>query len=195
MKKKQIVKFLLLIVTIIAHSGCASVDDYIETSLSKEPSVIFDCNISEINSDTLVIMAIGNVSVPAPGMRSKEIEFYLKNTNKQLSIETVNGAITSDFMKFSFIRIRKSDNLLKEYPELSGIYVFAMYLKGLTVEREKLGSVKTLGDGEWKNISTLNAEIVEQRKIFFVIKKVGFEDSKYNKELIANTYRIKDMNE
>lgn len=193
MKKKQMMKFLLLIIFIIAHSSCASLDDYLETSLSKEPSVIFDCNISEIKSDTLVIMVIKSASIPSKGMQSKAIEFYLKNTNKNLSVENVNSEIASDFMKFSFIYIKKSDKFLKDFPELSGMNVFAVYLKGLTVDKKNLSSLKTLGNGEWRNISALNAEIVKQKKIFFVIKDMSFEDSKYYKKIIANTYRINDM--
>lgn len=193
MKKKQMMKFLLLIIFIIAHSSCASFDDYLETSLSKEPAVIFDCNISEIKSDTLVIMVIKSASIPSERMKSKAIEFYLKNTNKNLSLENVNSTIASDFIKFSFIYINKSDKFLKDFPELSGMNIFAVYLKGLTVDKKNLSSLKTLGNGEWRNISSLNAEIVKQKKIFFVIKNMSFEDSKYYKKIIANTYRINDM--
>lgn len=189
MVNKKNIKFLFFIVLIISLLGCATVDDYLETSLNKEPAVIFDCNVLKANSNMLILMGINSASIPSKMMKSKSIEFYLKNSNKNLTIVNINGGAASNFMRFSIVHRENAKKLINNYPQLSDMTVFGIFLKGLSVAQEKISRLKTLENGSWENISSRNTDLVKRKKIFFVTKRLDSEDSVFYEKLVANTFQ------
>jgi hypothetical protein len=186
MRNKRIFKYLLVAIFI----SCTTLDDFIKISVGKEPAVIFDCDVYKAENDTVVLIGIKNVSIPSEGMRSKSIQFYLKNTNNELSVVNVNSNITSGLMQYSYVPREKAKVLIKEYSQLSDMMLFAVLLKGMTVDQQKLSERKTLGSGDLRNISELNTEIVKRKKIIFVIANPDLDKSVFIKSLGLNTFRL-----
>ena len=183
MKNKRIFKYLLVTIFI----SCTTIDDYLLTSIGNNPAIIFDCNISKSESDTAVLIGINSVSVPAGMMRSEAIQLFLKNTNNELSIVNVNDNAESDLMQFSYVPNNKSNKLFNEYPQLSDLMVFAILLKGMALDQNELSRAKTLGSGKWINIRERNTEMVESRKIIFVI----LDKSEFTDRLESNIFRLR----
>ena len=189
MKDIKNIKFLFSIVLIAVLLGCAAFDDYIETSLNKNPAVIFDCKVIKANSNMLILMGINDASIPTKMMRSTSIELYLKNRNKELKIVNINSGVASNFMRFSIVHKENAKNLIDNYPQLSVMTVFVILLKELSVTQEELSSLKTLENGSWKHISPQNADLVKLKRILFITKRLDSEDSVFYENLFANTFR------
>jgi hypothetical protein len=189
MENKKNIKFLFIIILVIGLLGCASFDDYLETSSNENPAVIFDCNVLKANSNMLILMGINDANIPSKMMRSESIEFYLKNSNENLTIVDINSGTASDFMRFSIIHRKNAKKLLINYPQLSDMTVLGIFLKGLSVVQEKLSSLQTLENGSWRYISSLNTDLVKRKKILFVTKRLDSEDSVFYEKLVANTFQ------
>ncbi len=46
-------------------SGCAGVDDWLETAIRSEPVAIFECDVQKAGSDALILLGIKDSSLIA----------------------------------------------------------------------------------------------------------------------------------
>jgi hypothetical protein len=114
----------------------------------------------------------------------------LKNSNKNLTSVNINVIEAEpNFMLFSIIHGENAKKLISNYPQLSGMTVFGIFLKGLSVTQEELSRFKTLENGRWINIESRNTDIIKRGKIFFVTKRLDSEDSVLYEKLVTNSFK------
>jgi hypothetical protein len=186
---KQIVTHLLLVSLIILPLGCATLERWLlETPQSKEPSVTFKSDILKSNEDTLLILALKDASVMTKGPRSQDLELYLKNTNRKLTISNVTNQGSSTLLRFTRIKGQSSIILRNDCKQLEGFKIFAIYLRNLTINKEKLKTYKVLKDGDYKNMHYRNKQLINQRKVFFVMKNFSENKLKIYRKMFADMF-------
>jgi hypothetical protein len=188
MHYRRIVQYSLLVLFIV--SGCAGMDDFLEVTLEQEPLVLFHCDAYQANSDTLVLIGIKTPDI-YNGIQSTTLRFYLKNDNDALSIIHGSSKDVSTFLPFARIDTRTAVNFDRDFPELKELRVFGLYLQGMKVDEKKLELYKTLQDGSYRNISMRNAQMVNDREVFFISREVDKKQSRFYKKLVANTFSLK----
>jgi hypothetical protein len=94
--------------------GCATLERWLlETPQSKDPSVTFKSDILKSNEDTLLILALKDASVMIKGPRSQDLELYLKNTNRKLTISNVTNRGSSTLLRFT--RINGQNSIITKF--------------------------------------------------------------------------------
>ena len=185
----QIVTYLLLVSLIILPLGCATLERWLlETPQSNEPSVTFKNDILKSNEDTLLILALKDASVMTKGPRSQDLELYLKNTNRKLTISNVTNQSSSTLLRFTRINGQNSIILRNDCKQLEGFKIFAIYLRNLTIDKEKLKNYKVLKDGDYKNMHYRNKQIINQRKVFFIMKNFSEKKLKIYRKMFADIF-------
>jgi hypothetical protein len=173
-KFKTIAALVSTVVLLAIFSGCAGVDDYLETHLRSEPVAIFECDVQKAGSDALILLGIKDSSLIAGYRKWKTIGFFLKNTNSDRS--TVHLSIENESKFFQFVKV---DN--KSYDgfdrDLAGMEIFAVYLKEQTVKQESFLRFKTLGDGDLRNMLSRQGEYIKKRRIRFIVINLPMENS------------------
>lgn len=189
MANKRIVIYFSLVGFVVTLLSCAPVDHWLEPpssspskSKQQESSVIFNCNFFRDNYDTLIILALKDASVPAggPGLR-QDLGLYLKNTNRGLNMANVTKDHSwSDFVRFERINRESLSISRKDLPQLEGSQIYAVYLRKLSVSKERLESYQIMGDGDYKDFHRLHSQVsqsINQRKIYFITKRLSKEQS------------------
>ncbi len=195
---------LSLVGSAITLFSCAGVDNWLEErplityseKKEQESWVIFHGNLFRGNIDTLVILALKDASVPSggPGLR-KELVLYFKNTNRWVPILNQTTQSMSNFLRFESID-RKSLTIFQEdLPQLKGFQIYAIYLKELTVNEKELESYQIIGDADFKDIHQLNVQLMRQREVFIVTKKLNQEQSKICRKMVVDTFEPFDPEE
>ena len=185
----QIVTYLLLVSLIILPLGCATLERWLlETPQSNEPSVTFKNDILKSNEDTLLILALKDASVMTKGPRSQDLELYLKNTNRKLTISNVTNHSSSTLLRFTRINGQNSIILRDDCKQLEGFKIFAIYLRNLTIDKEKLKNYKVLKDGDYKNMHYRNEQLINQRKVFFIMKNFSENKLKIYRKMFADMF-------
>ena len=186
---KQIVTYLLLVSLIILPLGCATLERWLlETPQSNEPSVTFKNDILKSNEDTLLILALKDASVMTKGPRSQDLELYLKNTNRKLTISNTINQSSSTLLRFTRINGQNSIILRNDCKQLEGFKIFAIYLRNLTIDKEKLKNYKVLEDGDYKNMHYRNKQIINQRKVFFIMKNFSEKKLEIYRKMFADIF-------
>ncbi len=147
-------------------SGCAGLDNYLETYLRSEPLAIFECEVLKAENDAVIILGIKDSSLIAGYRKWKTIGFFLKNTNTDGS--TGHLSIENKSRLFQFFKVDKKsyDNFTKK---LNGMELFAVNLKDQTVRQESLWQFKILGDGELRNMLPRQVDSIKNRQIQLVV--------------------------
>ena len=185
----QIVTYLLLVSLIILPLGCATLERWLlETPQSNEPSVTFKNDILKSNEDTLLILALKDASVMTKGPRSQDLELYLKNTNRKLTISNMINQSSSTLLRFTRINGQNSIILRNDCKQLEGFKIFAIYLLNLTIDKEKLKNYKVLEDGDYKNMHYRNKQIINQRKVFFIMKNFSEKKLKIYRKMFVDIF-------
>jgi len=185
---RQMKTYFLLVAFTLNFVGCAALDRYLEGSPSNKPTVIFDSNIHRADGDTLVILALKDVSVMIKGPRSIQLEFYLENTNKKLQIFNITDQYMSKFLPFKKMNGANLNSFLKVFTQLKSKHIFAIYLKGCTVDKEQFVNYKILRDGVYENMHPRNRKLISERKILFVLESLNKHESAIYRGLIGNTF-------
>jgi hypothetical protein len=186
---KQIITHLLLVSLIILPLGCATLERWLlETPQSKDPSVTFKSDILKSNEDTLLILALKDASVMIKGPRSQDLELYLKNTNRKLTISNVTNRGSSTLLRFTRINGQNSIILRDDCKQLEDFKIFAIYLRNLTIDKEKLKNYKVLKDGDYKNMHYRNKQIINQRKVFFIMKNFSEKKLKIYRKIFVDIF-------
>lgn len=184
---RQIVTHLLLVSLIILPLGCATLERWLlETPQSKEPSVTFKSDILRSNEDTLLILALKDASVMTKGPRSQDLEIYLKNTNRKLTISNVTNKGSSTLLRFTKINGKNSIILRNDCKQFEDFKIFALYLRNLTIDKEKLENYKVLKDGDYKNMHPRNKQLINQRRVFFIMKNFSEEKLKIYRKMLVD---------
>lgn len=193
----RMVTHLSLVGLVVTLLSCAGMDNWLEerppspSSEKKEQEswVIFHGNILERNIDTLVILALKDASVPSggPGLR-QDLVFYFKNTNRWVPILSQTNQSMSNFLRFESIDRKSLTIFRKDLSQLEGLQIYAIYLRGLTVNEEELESYKIIGDADFKDIHHLNVQMMSQRQIFFILRKLNKEQSKICRRMVVDTF-------
>jgi hypothetical protein len=185
---KQIITHLLLVSLIILPLGCATLERWLlETPQSKDPSVTFKSDILKSNEDTLLILALKDASVMIKGPRSQDLELYLKNTNRKLTISNVTNRGSSTLLRFTRINGQNSIILRDDCKQLEDFKI-AIYLRNLTIDKEKLKNYKVLKDGDYKNMHYRNKQIINQRKVFFIMKNFSEKKLKIYRKIFVDIF-------
>jgi hypothetical protein len=193
MKMVRLLNSIMFILVIACFSGCAYFDDYLEASSSKElsskePSVVFKADLYKTRDDMIVLMGIGDASIPFALMRSKEIEFYLRNTNKDISVVDGGSQKKSELLRFSYVGRHKLGKIKEDFPRLAGQYVYAVYLRALKADLGRIGLYRTMGDGDLRNISDTALGLIRARKVVLVAKSLDKERSGFYEELVGKVF-------
>ena len=192
MPYRRIVQLSLLVLFIL--TGCAGMDDFLETALDeKESLVLFHCDAYQTNNDTLVLLGIKNPDI-YKGLQSIALRFYLKNDNDAISINHDSSKNVNNFLPFVRINSKTTANFDKDFPELNGLKVFGLYLKGMKVDEKALEHYNAMKDGRYRNITTPNADMINNRRILFIAHKVNENQSRFYKKLVDNTFSLKRSN-
>ncbi|MDH3573379.1 MAG: hypothetical protein OET81_02860 [Desulfobacteraceae bacterium] len=172
-KFKKIAALFSTVVLVVIFSGCAGVDDYLETYLRSKPLAIFECDVQKAGRDAVILLGIKDSSLIAGYRKWKTMGFFLKNTNKDRS--TVNQSIENESRLFQFVQV---DNKIYDHfaKELGGMELFAVYLKKQTVKQESFLRFKTLGDGELRNMIPRQVEHIKKRRIHLVVINLPMEN-------------------
>jgi hypothetical protein len=165
-KFKTIAALVSTVVLLAIFSGCAGVDDYLETHLRSEPVAIFECDVQKAGSDALILLGIKDSSLIAGYHKWKTIGFFLKNTNIDPSAVHLSREDPSNF--FHFVQVDS------KYSEME---IFAVRLKELTVKQKSFLRFKTLGDGDLRNMLPRQVEHIKKRRIQFIAINLPMENS------------------
>ena len=180
---------MLLVSLIILPFGCAALERWlVETPRSKYPSVTFKSDILRSNEDTLLILALRNASVMIKGPKSQDLELYLKNTNRRLNISNVTNKSSSTLLRFTKINGENLIVLRNDCKQLEGHKIFALYLRNLTVDKEKLKNYKVLRDGDYKNMHPRNKKLINETKVFFIKKNFGEKKLKIYRNMVVDIF-------
>lgn len=172
-KFKTIAALVSTVVLLVIFSGCAGVDDYLETYLRSEPVAIFECDVQKAERDAVILLGIKDSSLVAGYRKWKTIGFFLKNTNIDRS--TVHLSIENEYRLFQFVKV---DNKIYDHfaKELGGMELFAVNLKDQTVKQESLWRYKLLGDGELRNMIPRQIDNIENREIHLIVINLAKEN-------------------
>jgi hypothetical protein len=113
---------------------------------------------------TLSSCAAFDTNVMTKGPSQRELKFYLKNINKSLAVSNMTNQKRSNFLNYTKIKGERFNELQRDFPQIKGMQVFGIYLKGLTIDREKL-------DAKYQDIHYLNEQIINKRTTIFVVHK------------------------
>ena len=183
----RIIQYSLLVFFMV--SGCAGLDDFLEVPLG-EPLVLFHCDAYQSNNDTIVLIGTENPYI-YEGLQSITLRFYLTNDNDDFSIIHGSSKKVSSFLPFTRIDAESAVHFEREFPELKGLIVFGLYLQDMKVDEKRLAHYKTLEDGKPRYISKRNAEMINNREILFITRKVDEKQTPLYKKLVANTFLLK----
>ena len=176
----------------IAVSGCASMDDYLEVNVDRSrPSVIFESDILKSGLDTLVLLGLENAGV-YKGLQQRSLGLYLKNTNSKIVIKNKTGDALSTTLPFTELRTDNLRLIRDRFSQLRGMTVYALYLNGLTVEKNMLNDYAVLGDGEFISVSYRNRLLIQDRKISIVIEEVNQGESAFYESLAGSSFQSGD---
>lgn len=164
-------------------------DDYLEIPL-EEPLVLFKCAAYQSNRDTLVLIGTKDPGI-YDKLRSTTLRFYLMNDSNAVSIIHNSGKKVSSYLPFARIDTETAANFDRDFPELKGLKVFGLYLQKMKIDAKELENYKTLKDGTYRNISTRNAQMINDREILFISREVDTMQSAFYKKLAANTFSLK----
>ncbi len=176
-KFKTIAALVSTVVLLAIFSGCAGVDDYLETHLRSEPVAIFECDVQKAGSDALILLGIKDSSLIAGYHKWKTIGFFLKNTNIDPSAVHLSREDPSNFFHFVQVDSKYSDGFVRGFPQLTGMEIFAVRLKELTVKQKSFLRFKTLGDGDLRNMLPRQVEHIKKRRIQFIAINLPMENS------------------
>lgn len=176
-KFKTIAALVSTVVLLAIFSGCAGVDDYLETHLRSEPAAIFECDVQKAGNDALIILGIKDSSLIAGYRKWKTIGFFLKNTNIDPSAVHLSREDPSNFFHFVQVDSKYSDRFVRGFPQLTGMEIFAVHLKEMTVKQESFLRFKTLGDSDLRNMVSRQGEYIKKRRTRFIVINLPMEDS------------------
>jgi hypothetical protein len=191
MKNNRTVTYLLLISFAATLSSCAAFDRWllgISEEPAEEPAIIFKSNICKDKTDTLVILALLRINVMTKGPSQRELKFYLENMNKSIAVSNMTNQQRSKFLHFTKIKGERLNKLQEDFPQIQGMQVFGIYLKELTIDKEKLKNYKILQDAKYQDIHFLNERIINKRKTIFVVHKPSKNQITNHLHMVKNTY-------
>ncbi len=188
MINNRIVTSFLLISFAVTLSSCAAFDRWLLGYTREEPAIIFKSNICKDKTDTLVILALRYTNVMTKGPSQRELKFYLKNINKSLAVSNMTNQKRSNFLHFTKIKGERLNKLQEDFPQIQGMQVFGIYLKGLTIDREKLKNYEILQDAKYQDIHYLNEQIINKRTTIFVVHKPSKNQITNHLHIVENTY-------
>jgi hypothetical protein len=122
------------------------------------------------------------------GPSQRELKFYLKNINKSLAVSNMTNQKRSNFLNYTKIKGERFNELQRDFPQIKGMQVFGIYLKGLTIDREKLKNYKILQDAKYQDIHYLNEQIINKRTTIFVVHKPSKNQITNHLHIVENTY-------
>jgi hypothetical protein len=102
---------------------------------------------------------------------------FLKNTNIDPSAVHLSREDPSNFFHFVQVDSKYSDRFVRGFPQLTGMEIFAVHLKEMTVKQESFLRFKTLGDSDLRNMVSRQGEYIKKRRIRFIVINLPMEDS------------------
>ena len=78
---------------------------------------------------------------------------------------------------------------MKNFPQLAGMNIFVLYLKGMKVNADNLRAFKTLSDGEYRHVTSRNADSLNNREIVFIVEEVETKKAGLYERLASNTFQ------
>lgn len=182
-------RYSLIALSTLVFMSCASVDEFLEVPLGKEPIVMFKNHLSRSENNSILLIGIDDPDIMT-GLQYKTLEFYLHNTNKDLKIVNKNNSDTLNYLHFEIVQGEKLARLVFNFKELAEMTVFAIYLENMSANGTELMKYKKLSNGRYKNIKPRNARELTNKEIYFINVDVNPEQSGYFETLITNIFSL-----